>query len=229
MEATATAGSWKPGLAPFTFDNWGHQTMRPTSILAATAASLLLVQAVPAGAETVDLSAIPAGTYRLDKNHASVVWKVDHLGFSNYAGRFNDFDAILTYDPANPGASTLTVTLDPASVDVNLAEFERELTQDPPFFNVSRHPEITFRSTEIDTGTGKVGTVTGDLTMLGVTAPMTFDVTLNGAGKHPFNGKDVMGFSATATINRSDWGFTHLVPAIGDSVEIQVEAEFLRQ
>ncbi len=203
--------------------------MRPTSILAATAASLLLVQAVPAGAETVDLGAIPAGTYRLDPLHSNVLWKVSHLGFANFIGRFNDFDATLEYDRENPEASTLTVTIDPTSIDVNLPDFETKLSTDANLFNTGAHPEITFRSTEIDQGEGVTGTVTGDMTLLGNTAPLTFQVRLNGAKPNPFNQAFTLGFSATGVVERANWGMDYLVPNIGNAVEVEIEAEFKHQ
>ncbi|MEL7049913.1 MAG: YceI family protein, partial [Pseudomonadota bacterium] len=109
-------------------------------------------------------------------------------------------------------------------------DFDRKLAEDPEYFNANAHPEITFVSTAVEMTGEKAAKVSGDLTLLGVTKPATMDVTLNGGMKlQPFAKKPAVGFSASTTIKRSEFGFTKLIPAVGDEVSLQIEAEFLGQ
>lgn len=185
-------------------------------------------------AEAAQLT-VPSGTYQLDPAHASLVWKIKHLGLSRYTARFNKFDATITLDAENPTGSEVTATIDPSSVDTDFPfadqkDFNAELTGEQ-WFNIAEFPEITFQSTELELTGDSVGTMTGDLTFLGVTRPVTLDVTLNGQlEKHPFAGGPAIGFSATSTFKRTDFGFeTMLGPIVGDEVTIQIEAEFVQQ
>lgn len=168
-------------------------------------------------------AAAPAGTYKLDPRHASLAAKVSHLGFSNYTMLLRGLDGELTYNPKRPTASKLNVRVDPRSVDTGLPDFDKEIGEDPRFF--AGQP-ITFVSRSLQQTGQNRGRLTGDLTFRGVTKPVTLDVTMVGAGQHPMNKKPVMGFSATGSIKRSDFGFTHLSPMIGDEVQLQIEAEF---
>ena len=175
---------------------------------------------------------MPAGVYELDETHASIIWKVSHLGLSNYAGRFTKFDADLTLDPANPENSSVTATINPTSIETDYPypeekDFNAKLISGETWFNAGEFASIDFKSTSLTKTGDTTGTMTGDLTFLGVTAPITFDVTFNGAfEEQPFSKKPAIGFSATGTMKRSDWGFDTYVPSIGDEVEIQIEAEF---
>lgn len=175
---------------------------------------------------------MPAGAYQLDKRHAQLHWRVSHLGLSNYTARFTDFDATLTYDPKNPEKSTLTATVNPLSLETDYptpeeTDFDKKLSEGKDWFNGTKFPVITFKSTKLTKIDDKKGTLTGDLTFLGVTKPMTLDVTFNGAmAKQPFSKKPTLGFSAVGKIKRSDWGMTQYVPNIGDEVELLIEAEF---
>lgn len=177
----------------------------------------------PAGA-TKDLSKIASGAYALDKSHANIVFKINHLGYSNYVGRFNAFDAKLNFDAKSPDKSTIEVTVDTSSIDTNHEKLEGELKGEK-FFNTAKFPAATFKSTHV-THNGDKGTVAGDLTMLGVTKPVTFNVTFHGGGLGAFSKKETVGFHATTTIKRSDWGLNALVPMVGDDVQLDIEAEF---
>ncbi|MEO1206076.1 MAG: YceI family protein [Pseudomonadota bacterium] len=201
----------------------------------ALAAGLAVVS--PAVAESVKPAAldVPAGTYAIDPTHASVTWKVGHLGLSNYTARFVKFDAKLDFDPAAMDKSKLTVTIDPKSIRTDYPfadtkDFDKKLAEDAEYFNANAHPEITFTSTAVEMTGEKTAKVTGDMTMLGVTKPVTLDVTLNGAMKEqPFAKKPALGFSASTVIKRSEFGFTKLVPVVSDDVTLLIEAEFLGQ
>ncbi len=199
--------------------------------IAAVAAALALV-AAPMTAQAqlpgqvVPASEIKAGSYSLDKAHAAITFVVNHLGFSDFFGRFDSFDATLTYDPANPEATGLEVMVDPASVNTNVPALDDHMRNED-FFHVEEYPEVTFTATEVSLIDDRSGTITGDLTILGETRPVQLEVTFNGAGVHPFNKKYVMGFNATTTIKRSDFGMDGYVPAIGDEVTLMIAAEFI--
>lgn len=177
---------------------------------------------------------IPAGDYTLDKTHASLVFKVSHLGFSNYTASFADFDAKLRFDQANAAASVLEATIDPRSLTLPAPPpgFQKELTG-PQWLDAARYPAITFKSTKIETTGPDMGKVTGDLTLHGVTKPVTLDVTYNGGYVgHPMDPNARIGFSAKGAFKRSDFGIAYGVPApgttmgVGDEVQVEIEAEF---
>ena len=177
---------------------------------------------------------IPAGDYTLDKSHATLVFQVSHLGFSNYTAAFADFDAKLRFDQNNAAASTLEATIDPKSLTLPAPPqgFLAELTG-PQWLNAATYPAITFKSTRIETTGPDTGKVTGDLTLHGVTKPVTLDVTYNGGyAGHPMDPHARVGFSAKGTFKRSDFGIAYGVPApgttmgVGDEVQVAIEAEF---
>ncbi|MBA3812222.1 MAG: YceI family protein [Caulobacteraceae bacterium] len=170
-----------------------------------------------------NIADLPAGAYRLDKKHASITAKVMHLGVSLYTLRFDAFDATFTYDPAHPEAAQVRAKVDTTSLDVGAA-YGRRFADD--FLEADKFPTMTFVSTAIRPGAeGKAGTMRGDLTLRGVTRPVTFDVTFGGVGKSLIFGT-VTGFSATTTIKRSDFGSSAMRAFVGDDVRIEIEAEF---
>jgi polyisoprenoid-binding protein YceI len=177
---------------------------------------------------------IPAGDYTLDKSHASLTFKVSHLGFSNYTASFADFDAKLRFDQANAAASSLEATIDPKSLTLPAPPpgFQKDLTG-PQWLDAARYPAITFKSTRIETTGPDTGKVTGDLTLHGVTKPVTLDVTYNGGYVgHPMDPNARIGFSAKGAFKRSDFGIAYGVPSpgttmgVGDEVQVEIEAEF---
>ncbi|MCI5043070.1 MAG: YceI family protein [Aquisalinus sp.] len=201
-------------------------------LLALGSAALLLTGAAQAQSETTPYQEMPAGEYVLDKSHASLTWKVSHFGLSNYTARFTRFDATVDFDPANPANSTLSVTVDPTSVETDYPnaeakDFDKELAESDRWFNAGEFPEISFVSTGIEMTGETTGIVTGDLRFMGVTKPASLDVTFNAAfAERPFSGLATLGFSATGTVTRSDWGMSGLVPNIGDDVDLLIEVEF---
>lgn len=178
---------------------------------------------------------MPAGVYNLDETHAQLIWKVSHLGLSNYTARFSSFDAELNFDSNNPANSQLVVSIDPTSVKTDYPysdekDFDKKLAEGEAWFNSGEFPEIKFESKELNVTGENTGTVIGDLTFLGVTKPVTLDVTFNGAMvKQPFSNKPTLGFSATGVLKRSEWGMGTYVPNIGDDVHIMIEAEFVKE
>jgi polyisoprenoid-binding protein YceI len=193
---------------------------------------LILSPISSAQAAMTPVDEMPAGTYTLDKAHASLTWKVSHLGLSNYTARFTSFDATLDFNPTDPEKSKLNVTVDPTSLETDYPfadkkDFDKVLIDEQQWFNTRNFPKITFESITIERTGDNTGKVTGDLTFLGVTKPLTLDVVFNGSmAKQPFSKQPVLGFSATTTMKRSDWGMTTYVPTIGDEVELLIEVEF---
>lgn len=197
-------------------------------------AAVLLAFAVLAPAHAQKVEA-PAGTYKLDLTHASITWKVKHLGLSNYTARFAKFEADLVIDPAKPEAAKLTATIDPASVktdypNVAQVDFDKELATGEKWFNAKVHKSITFVSTAVTSSGDGRAKVTGNLTLLGVTKPVTLDVALVGStAAHPFMKKPALGFTASGTFKRSEFGMSNMVGIIGDDVTLQIEAEMIAQ
>jgi polyisoprenoid-binding protein YceI len=169
---------------------------------------------------------LPAGVYTLDKKHASVTARVLHMGVSMYTMRFDTLDASFTYDPAHPGDARVKASVDATSLDVG-APYSRKFADE--FLDASNHSAITFVSTAVTPSPdGRTGTMTGDLTLRGVTHPETFNVNFVGVG-HGLFGGTITGFSAVTTIKRSDFGSTFLLNLVGDDVTIDIEAEFDRK
>ncbi len=178
---------------------------------------------------------VPAGTFTLDKSHATLTFVVNHLGFSSYHGQFTSFDATMTFDPENAAASKLTATVDANSLSVPHPPpgFLDELKGDK-FLDTAKYPEMRFVSTAIELTGEKTGKITGDFTLHGVTKPVTLDVTFNGgwAGIPGMDPAARAGFSARGTLKRSDFGIVYGIPpegttmGVSDAVEIIIEAEF---
>ena len=173
-------------------------------------------------------SEVQAGDYRLDPAHGKITWSVDHLGFSKYYGQFVNVSAELKLDPANPTASSLTATIPLTDVDSNSDGLNRHL-QTADFFDTANHPVATFRSTHImlDPSEPSEAMVHGELTLRGVTKPVTMEVDFNQAGQT--RGGYKAGFDGEATIKRSDFGITYALPGVSDEVELHIEGEFVKQ
>jgi polyisoprenoid-binding protein YceI len=187
-------------------------------------------EAVPAAST----APIPAGAYKLDKAHASLLFRVDHLGFSNYTGRFSKFDAQLQYDPAKPESSSVTVTVDPASLQVeNPPEGFVATLIGEQWLDAAKFPQMTFKSKQVTRAGKDELRIDGEMTMHGVSQPVTLMAKFNGGyAGHPFDPNARIGFSAKGSLERSAFGIAYGIPAPGttmgvsDAVEVIVEAEF---
>lgn len=184
----------------------------------------------------------PAGQYKLDRNHANLSFGIMHLNLAPYIARFSDFDVTIDLDPQNLGASTVRVSIDPASVAVDYsgdyksshqdspyASWQEDLAQSPKFFNAGQHPAISFISTSVKPTDAGTLAVTGDLSLLGQTNPVTLDVEVTGdLATHPFTGNGALGFTATGKLRRSEFGMMHLLepPLLGDEVTVRFSGEF---
>ncbi len=186
-------------------------------------AALAVSPAFAAGPST-DVAEAQSGAFTVDHSHAKIIFSVSHFGFSTYYGLFNNFDAKLDFDAKDPAKSKLDVTVKMDSVNTTNPKLDEHL-KSPDFFDAAKFPTATFKATKIDVTGKTTGTITGDLTLHGVTKPVTLDATFNGAGENAFK-VYVLGFSATGTIKRSDFGITTYSPALGEDVTLTISAEF---
>ena len=198
-------------------------------------------KATPPAAESASASiaapsieGIPAGDYKTDPAHTALTFTVNHLSFSHYTAQFTKIDAHLKLDPAHPEQAALTVEIDPLSLDLPAPPkgFHDEL-MGKAWFDAKAFPKITFISNKVETTGTNTAKVTGDLTLHGVTKPVTLDVTFNGgyAGMAGYDPNARIGFSATGSLKRSDFGIAYGIPAPGttmgvsDAVDFRIETE----
>lgn len=196
-----------------------HEMKIAKTLLVAPLAGLALANTAAAG-----LADVPAGTYKLESTHGYINFSYTHLGFSRPIVGFNSFDVTLELDKDDVSASSLEVDIDAASIDSRIEVFNGHL-KSADWFNVEAHPDITFVATDIEMTGDDTMTVTGDLTIMGITKPVTLDATINKAGTHPFNKKPTIGVSATGTLLRSDWNLGKYAPAVTDEVELNIQVE----
>jgi polyisoprenoid-binding protein YceI len=163
-------------------------------------------------------------TYKIDANHTDVVASWSHFGFSNPIAHFGKVDGNIVYDPANVGASKVEVTIPLSGLDSHVQAFDEHL-RSADFFDAEKFPTVTFKSTSVKAaGKGKLK-VTGDLTIKGVTKPVVLDVTINKVGVQPMAKREAAGFSATATIKRTDFGLGLYAPNVSDDVKLSITTE----
>jgi polyisoprenoid-binding protein YceI len=192
-----------------------------------TAAILILVLGLAGAAfaapSTTDPAKVPAGSYVLDKKHASLTVKIVHMGFSHYTMRFDSLDGSFTYDPASWTSTKATITVDPKSIDTHDNAFDKQIAG---YFEADKYPTISFVSTGMQGGPDGKGTLTGDLTFHGVTKPVTLDVTFDGAGHGITPIGTRLGFSGSTRIKRSDFGVSNMLQYASDDVDVIFEVEF---
>ncbi|MFM7027591.1 MAG: YceI family protein [Chakrabartia sp.] len=188
------------------------------------AAPLLAQGGAPQTPGQVDPARVAAGTYTVDNHHAQILWTVNHFGFNDYFGIFGQPTGSLTIDPAKPNDAKVSVTIPIAEVATSRADLTKHLMT-PDFFDAAKFPTASFQSTKVE-ASGTKAKITGNLTLLGVTKPVVLDAAFTGAGKNPMMGKDTIGFHATTSLKRSDWGMTKFVPFVGDDVKIDISVAF---
>ncbi len=198
-------------------------TLAATLLLAATGLSgSAFAQA------SKDVTAVQAGTFAVDPDHTQVFWAVSHLGFSEYQGRFDKVTGSLVLDPKTPANDKLDVTIPVDGINTPSTKLNGELASEQ-WFDAKQFPTITFKSTKV-VATGKdAAKVTGDLTMHGVTKPVTLDVKFLGAGPNPMFKVYTLGFLATGEIKRTDFGVKQYAPYIGDETRLTLNGAFLKQ
>ncbi|WP_420332101.1 YceI family protein [Roseibium sp.] len=185
--------------------------------LAASALALSLL-AAPAVAEPV--------AYDFDKSHANLSFTYNHLGYSTTDGRFGDWDGTLLIDKDTPANSSVEFTINIDSLDTFWADRDTHL-KSPDFFDAAKFPQATFKSTKVEqTGENQLD-VTGDLTLRGITKPVTLTVDVLALGDHPMAKKPAAGFAVTTVLKRSDFGMDKFVPYVGDEITVTFHAETL--
>lgn len=197
-----------------------------------TAFAAILALTVPAVAQSslpgaADAARVTAGRYQVDTNHTQVVWTVNHMGISPLSGAIGASGGTLELDPAQPSAAKVTVTFNIGEMSTTASGFTQHLLS-ADFFEAEKHPTASFTSTSVSVD-GTKARIEGDLTIKGVTRPVTLDAEFFGAGTNPMNQKQEIGFSATAQIKRSEFGLDYAVgAATPDEVDLLIHAAFTR-
>jgi polyisoprenoid-binding protein YceI len=175
-------------------------------------------------AASLVLAAAPlnATTYTIESDYAQVVFRWSHLGFSNPAAQLSQGHGTLEFDPANPTRASVQVTIPLSTLDTGVPALDEHLRSED-FFEVAKFPTATFRSTKIEQGAAQDRLrVTGDLNLHGVTRPVTLDVKVLKVGSNPRTQLPTVGFEATATLKRSDFGLGAFVPQVSDEIQMQI-------
>lgn len=198
-------------------------------VLAAALAAgplVALAEAPPPVAGAPDVARVAAGRYVVEPNHTQVVWSVNHLGFTILTGIFASGSGSLTIDPAHPRAAQVSVDFPLAAVTTTREAFTKHL-QTPDLLDSAAHPLASFHSTSVAV-TGKTAKIAGTLTLRGVTKPVVLDARFMGAGINPNSKKPTIGFEATTSIKRSDYGIVYALPGVADRIDLVIHAAFER-
>lgn len=197
------------------------------------AAPALFAQGTPQVPGAQDAARVTAGTYAADPAHSLITFEVNHFGFNDYFGIFGDVAGTLEIDPANLDAAKVDVTIPVASVTTASKGLTEHLLRPgkdgakPDFFGANP-TAARFVSTSVK-AEGMTATLTGNLTLNGVTKPVTFEAEFTGAGINPFNKKETIGFEAETEIKRSDFGVNYGIPMVSDAVELDISVAFEKQ
>ncbi len=170
---------------------------------------------------------LPAGQYTLDPQHSTLLFRVSHLGLSDFIGRFNHLEASLDFDPQRIEAAKLNAMVEMDSIDVNNAALERAL-RGAFWLNSARFPKAYFSTDEVYWVDARSAEFLGQLSFLGVTRPLRLRVVFNGAADNLLTGKYTLGFSASSRFNRSEFGLDRDIPVVGDQITLEIQAEFQR-
>ncbi|PXW74407.1 polyisoprenoid-binding protein YceI [Blastomonas natatoria] len=209
-----------------------RKTLAILAFAAAAAATPLIGQGVQLPGQK-DASRVTAGVYKADPGHSLIGWEVNHFGFNDYYGLFGDVAGTLTIDPANLNAAKVDVTIPVGKVTTASAGLTSHLLRagkdggKPDFFGPNP-ADARFVSTKV-VASGTTAKITGDLTLNGITKPVTFDAEFTGAGANPFNKKLTVGFEAETSIKRSDFGINYALPMVSDEVELDISVAFEKQ
>jgi polyisoprenoid-binding protein YceI len=196
------------------------------------AAPLIAQGGPPAVPGVKDATRVTAGNYKTDPNHTLIGWRVDHLGFNDYFGIFGDVTGTLTLDPKKPGASKVDITvpvskITTASASLTSHMFRPGKDRGPADLFGANPADAKFVSTSVVTK-GNAAKIAGNLTLNGVTKPVTLDATFRGAGKTPafMGGKETVGFHAKTTIIRSQFNISYGIPLVSDAVVLDITVAF---
>ncbi|WAU77843.1 YceI family protein [Acinetobacter sp. TR3] len=162
--------------------------------------------------------------YKIDPTHTATVFSWNHFGFSTPSANFTDIQGTIKVDNAKPANSSVEVTIPLSSVNTNVVALDKEF-QEEAWFNAAKYPNITFKSTKVETKDKKHFKITGNLTVKGVTKPVVLDAILNKQGEHPMAKVPAIGFNATTSFNRSAFGIGNYVPNVGDKITVNITTE----
>jgi len=193
--------------------------------IAATLGAVLIAGSAFAQMASQDPKAVQAGTYAVEPSHTRVEFAVTHFGFTRYWGDVTGVSGSLTLDPKNAAADQVSVTIPVASVSTTNTKLDEEL-KSPMFLNGAAYPTITFVSRAVTRTGPTTADIAGDLTLHGVTRPVTLKAKFNASGANPMSKKYTVGFDAHGVINRSDFGVKAFVPMVSDAVDIDISAAF---
>jgi polyisoprenoid-binding protein YceI len=194
------------------------------------AAVPLMAQSAPQLPGVADVARVTAGTYQTDPGHTLIGWRVSHFGFNDYFGIFGDATGTLKLDPQNPNAASVDITIPVSKVTTASAGLTGHLLRagkdggKADFFGPAP-ADAKFVSTKVE-ASGTKAKITGNLTLNGVTKPVVLDTTFSGAGNNPFNKKATVGFHATTTIKRSEFGVSYGIPVVSDEVVLDISVAF---
>jgi len=196
------------------------------ALIALAGGSVVVAQQMPPAPGAKDPARVTAGTYTVDPGHTQIMFAYDHLGFSNNLGVISESTGTLTFDPKNPSTAKVSVDVPVANLRTGVAKLDEHLMK-PEFFDSAKFPKATFVSTGVKVQ-GTEAEISGNLTIKGITKPVTLDAQFYGAGKAPamMGGKENVGFVATTTVKRSDFNMGYGVPMVGDAVELKIVAAF---
>lgn len=162
--------------------------------------------------------------YKIDPTHTATVFSWNHFGFSTPSANFSDIQGVIKVDNAKPANSSVDVTIPVSSVNTNVPALDKEFQQEG-WFNAAKYPNITFKSTKVETKDKKHFKITGNLTVKGITKPVVLDAVLNNQGEHPMAKVPAIGFNATTSFNRSEFGIGNYVPNVGDKITVNITTE----
>lgn len=204
--------------------------MKPTRRFAIIALAIALAGCATAASVFYPVSrdALKArpGDYLVDPDHASVVFAVDHLGFSTYYGRFTDISGRLSFNPAAPESSEVAVRIGAASIDTPSAELNERL-RSAAMFDAVRHPDILFVATRVAVIGDNAADIEGVLTVKERSGPVVVRATFRGGGVNPATGRRTLGFEGTSSFSRSAFGLSQWSGFVGDDVKLIISAEFV--
>jgi polyisoprenoid-binding protein YceI len=197
----------------------------PAAALIAIAGGTVVIAQGAATPGTKDVAKVTGGVYAVEPTHTQIVFAYDHMGFTNNLGVITQPTGTLSLDKANLSASKVSVELPIANLTTGIPALNEHLAK-PEFFDAAKFPTATFVSTGVKPDGATGATITGNLTIKGITKPVTLDAEFYGAGANPMNKKENIGFIATGTVKRSDYGMSMAVPMVADTVELKIIAAF---
>lgn len=200
---------------------------RSISISKSILAGSVFAAASMAAVQAADLSAVPSGAYTVDDTHAYINFSYNHLGLSNPTLSFDDFTVDLDLNNEDPTQSSISVSIDPASVITGSDIWKEHLTS-ADWFDVAAHPTITFESTAVEAAGDGAYKVMGDLTVKGESKPVSLNVAINAAMNHPMSGDPVIGLDASGEVLRSDFGLGKFAPNVSDEIALNISVEMLK-